>query len=117
MTSNPPPQIQGQLYVQRQGIPQGSVLSSLLCTLLLDKLDTQRPMPLLASAEHVRDAAYGCMGAAGNDNVFMSPLQHMLVRLVDDYLMVTDNPETAEHFLAELSQGRIYMVRSKTKRI
>jgi hypothetical protein len=52
-------QIQGQLYVQRQGVPQGSVLSTLLCTLLLDKSDAKRLAPIIAEAQHVWTCAQG----------------------------------------------------------
>ncbi|XP_023559905.1 telomerase reverse transcriptase isoform X2 [Octodon degus] len=71
--------IGGRCYVQGRGIPQGSILSTLLCSL-----------------------CYGDM-----DNVLFSRVQQdgLLLRLVDDFLLVTPHLDQAKAFLGALVQG------------
>ncbi|XP_017534265.3 telomerase reverse transcriptase isoform X6 [Manis javanica] len=71
--------IGGKCYVQCQGVPQGSILSTLLCSL-----------------------CYGDM-----ENKLFSDVQQdgLLLRLVDDFLLVTPHLTQAEAFLRTLVQG------------
>ncbi|KAB1280804.1 Telomerase reverse transcriptase [Camelus dromedarius] len=71
--------IGGRSYVQCQGVPQGSVLSTLLCSL-----------------------CYGDM----EDKVFPGVQQDgVLLRLVDDFLLVTPHLTRAKAFLSTLVRG------------
>ena len=65
-------------YRQRNGIPQGSILSSLLCNFVYGKLEQE----LLTC----------------NDN-------SVLFRLIDDFLLITTDRQHAEHFLRLLHKG------------
>uniref|UniRef100_A0A8C6W1G5 Telomerase reverse transcriptase n=1 Tax=Nannospalax galili TaxID=1026970 RepID=A0A8C6W1G5_NANGA len=71
--------ISGRCYVQCQGIPQGSILSTLLCSL-----------------------CYGDM-----ENKLFAGVQQdgLLLRLVDDFLLVTPHLAQAEAFLRALVRG------------
>ncbi|KKY14970.1 putative telomerase reverse [Phaeomoniella chlamydospora] len=68
-----------QYYRQKRGIPQGSILSSLLCNLF-----------------------YGCYESAS-----LGFLQEdsMLLRLIDDFLLITPNPSHARRFLQIMADG------------
>ncbi|XP_044537720.1 telomerase reverse transcriptase [Gracilinanus agilis] len=71
--------IKNKYYVQCQGIPQGSILSTLLCSL-----------------------CYGNM-----ENKLLSGIQQdgLLIRLIDDFLLVTPHLTQAKVFLRTLAKG------------
>ncbi|XP_048193287.1 telomerase reverse transcriptase-like [Perognathus longimembris pacificus] len=68
-----------RFYIQSQGLPQGSILSPLLCSL-----------------------CYGDM-----ENTLLSEIQQdgVLLRLIDDFLFVTPHKAKAKAFLRVLAQG------------
>lgn len=66
-------------FRQKQGIPQGSVLSSMLCSFFY------------AAFEH-------------NELGFLDPEESMLVRLIDDFLLITADKHTARMFLQVMTQ-------------
>lgn len=67
-------------YRQKEGIPQGSVLSSLLCNYFYADLEMQ----------HLQ---------------FLHNGESLLVRLIDDSLLITTNPEHAKQFLQIMHDG------------
>ncbi|PGG99055.1 telomerase reverse transcriptase [Blastomyces parvus] len=67
-------------FRQRTGIPQGSIVSTLLCNFLYSEYERER----LAFLD-------------GDDT--------LLLRLIDDYLLVTTEPELAVKFLRVMFQG------------
>ena len=67
-------------YRQKAGIPQGSVLSSLLCDLIFAKLEK----------DHLS---------------FLEGDDSLLLRLVDDFLLITADKRQAEQFLALMHAG------------
>ncbi|XP_006990067.2 telomerase reverse transcriptase isoform X1 [Peromyscus maniculatus bairdii] len=71
--------IGGKCYVQRQGIPQGSSLSTLLCSL--------------------------CFGDMENKLFAEVQQDGLLLRLVDDFLLVTPHLDQAKSFLRALVRG------------
>ena len=72
----------GKKYVrQRNGIPQGSVLSSLLCNLFYGELERK------------------VLGFTQSD-------QALLLRLIDDFLLITSDPEIAMQFLQTMMKGQ-----------
>ena len=81
--------VDGRCYVQQQGIPQGSLISSLLCSIHYGALDHVLLARFLArfcamsmrAAPPAQDAAVGSVASA-------------LLRLVDDSLSVTTNATT-----------------------
>jgi telomerase reverse transcriptase len=69
-----------KFYRQKQGIPQGSILSSILCNFFYAELE--------------RDVLGFTLG---NDC--------LLLRLLDDFLLITVNPQYAERFLRVMHRG------------
>ena len=67
-------------YRQREGIPQGSVLSSLLCNYFYADLEMQ----------HLQ---------------FLHNGESLLLRLIDDFLLITTNPVHAKQFLQIMHDG------------
>lgn len=67
-------------FRQRSGIPQGSMLSSLLCNYFYAELE--------------RDVLH-----------FLDPAQALLLRLVDDFLLITSNIDLATRFLHCMLRG------------
>jgi telomerase reverse transcriptase len=68
-------------YRQRNGIPQGSVISSLLCNFFYAEME-----------EEVLD--------------FLRDEQDLLLRFTDDFLLVTTRPENAQRFLQVMMVGQ-----------
>ncbi|OKL61688.1 hypothetical protein UA08_02399 [Talaromyces atroroseus] len=68
-------------YRQKNGIPQGSVLSSLLCNFFYGKLEQE------------------VLGFLKNDDT-------LLLRLIDDFLLITAQPELAKRFLQVMMDGQ-----------
>ncbi|CAD6447834.1 90dde13d-292a-4651-93b4-1c553ad6b48e [Sclerotinia trifoliorum] len=69
-----------KFYRQKEGIPQGSVLSSLLCNYFYADLE----------AKHLS---------------FLQPDESLLLRLIDDFLLITLNPAHAKRFLKVMHDG------------
>ena len=67
-------------FRQKNGIPQGSVVSSLLCSFFYAKLE-QEVLPRFEASES------------------------LLVRLIDDFLLITTNKTHAEEFLRTMHRG------------
>ncbi len=81
-----------KLYRQRRGIPQGSVLSSYLCNYFYADLEARHLGFLRRDAGDADGAA-----AAADDSV--------LLRLIDDFLLVTTDKSKARRFAAVLHRG------------
>jgi telomerase reverse transcriptase len=72
--------IERKFYKQKQGIPQGSVLSSLLCNFFY--------------------------GAFENSHLnFLQPGESLLLRLIDDFLLITTNQQHARRFAQVMVEG------------
>ncbi|KAJ8070628.1 hypothetical protein OCU04_000999 [Sclerotinia nivalis] len=69
-----------RFYRQKEGIPQGSVLSSLLCNYFYADLE----------AKHLS---------------FLQSGESLLLRLIDDFLLITLNPAHAKRFLKVMHDG------------
>lgn len=69
-----------KFYRQKEGIPQGSVLSSLLCNYFYADLE----------AKHLS---------------FLKSGESLLLRLIDDFLLITLNPAHAKRFLKIMHDG------------
>jgi telomerase reverse transcriptase len=73
-------QIGKRFYRQKEGIPQGSVVSSLLCNYFYADLE----------AKHLS---------------FLQTGESLLLRLIDDFLLITTNPAHAKRFLQVMHTG------------
>ncbi len=91
-------EIGSKLYIQKIGIPQGSVLSSLLCNFY-----------------------YGDIEESLLDGVFEGDTreQNLLVRIIDDFLLITTDENIAKRFLRKLVTGSeslgVQINKTKTK--
>ncbi|KAI9871385.1 MAG: hypothetical protein M1830_002966, partial [Pleopsidium flavum] len=69
-----------KFYRQKEGIPQGSVLSTLLCSFFYGELERE------------------CLG-------FLMEGESLLLRLIDDFLLITTEKEQARRFLQVMHNG------------
>ncbi|KAI9759142.1 MAG: hypothetical protein M1835_000450 [Candelina submexicana] len=81
-----------KFYRQKDGIPQGSILSSLLCNFFYADLEQQ------------------CLD-------FLNPQRSILLRLIDDFLLITVDRTQARRFLQVMHEGNpAYGVSVNTKK-
>jgi telomerase reverse transcriptase len=73
-----------QFYKQKVGIPQGSILSTVLCNIFYADLE-RRKLPFLADPDGV------------------------LLRLIDDFLFISMNKDHAKEFLKLMHDGRSFI--------
>ena len=84
--------IDGTHYRQKQGIPQGSTVSSLLCSFLYGDFERAR------------------LGFLREDD-------SLLVRLIDDFLLITTKQDQAEMFMQTMTNGDdSYGIRMRTEK-
>nr|XP_036871408.1 telomerase reverse transcriptase isoform X2 [Manis javanica] len=84
--------IGGKCYVQCQGVPQGSILSTLLCSLCYGDMENKLFSDVQQDGTLCR-------------KLTQDLLVRLLLRLVDDFLLVTPHLTQAEAFLRTLVQG------------
>ena len=73
-----------QLLLQTSGIPQGSILSSMLCNYYYGDIEPH----LLQGVFH----------DTSND-------QNLLIRVIDDFILITSNKNTCKRFIEKMRQG------------
>lgn len=103
-----------KFYLQGLGIPQGSVLSSLLCSLYYGYLEKNLIIPFLKKAckptsryqsgiETFQDAA---AAECGNGDKFVGDTpKYLLLRFIDDFLFISTSKFQASSFLTRLQRG------------
>ena len=69
-----------RFFRQKEGIPQGSIVSSILCSFFYSELERQ-------VLDYIDDG------------------QSLLLRLIDDFLVITTNREVAERFMRDMHAG------------
>ncbi|EXC16160.1 Telomerase reverse transcriptase [Morus notabilis] len=105
-------QLDKKFYLQRVGISQGSVLSSLLCSLYYGDMDRKVIFPFLerTSQRPIQDVLKKCdcenaSSAQFSDNKVTSSIDYMLLRFIDDFLFISTSKQQAKHFFSRLSRG------------
>ena len=84
--------IGNKYHRQREGIPQGSVVSSLLCSFFYAEFERNR------------------LG-------FLDTGDNLLLRLIDDFLLITTDRAQAQRFMQTMSQGsEAYGIRVRTEK-
>jgi len=86
---------------QVRGIPQGSILSSLLCNCFYGAMEKEEFTPdMRGSVLPVEASKFDvCPSALFDEN------ETVLMRLTDDYLMLTTTPSTAKSFVSKMHVG------------
>lgn len=96
-----------RFFLQIVGIPQGSVLSSLLCSLYYGHLERNVILPHLAKGVEDmldRDDNGAAALEATHDPSSLSA-KYLLLRFVDDFLLLSTSKKQAASFLSRLRRG------------
>ena len=106
-------QLDKKFYLQNVGIPQGSVLSSLLCSFYYGNLEKSRLYPFLekvcgptgdSSLRQPDDHSRSSLTNSSDEATSSSP-KYMLLRFIDDFLFISTSKKQAEMFLSRLRRG------------
>ncbi|KAG2372480.1 Telomerase reverse transcriptase [Vigna angularis] len=97
-------QFDGKFYLQDVGIPQGGVLSSLLCSMYYGHLEKRVIFPFLE-----KTIESGCC-KENNDGQTNCPdkvssSSYMLMRFLDDFLFISTSKRQADSFFSRLQRG------------
>ena len=105
----------GRSYLQQHGIPQGSILSTLMCNLYYGSME-KRKFPYIFGQSHGAKARLNdpCKAEKFRKNLSVNnekSISHssgkhsVLLRLVDDYLLVTKDKVIAKRFVKTMHSG------------
>ncbi|XP_074309417.1 telomerase reverse transcriptase isoform X3 [Silene latifolia] len=94
-------------FLQTVGIPQGSVLSTLLCTLYYGHMENNVIVPYLAKGANdvAGHSDSGRVALEAMPDASFSFPKSMLLRFVDDYLFISTSKEQAVTFFSRLRRG------------
>ncbi|KAK0574631.1 hypothetical protein LWI29_026501 [Acer saccharum] len=101
-------QLNKKFYQQGIGIPQGSVLSSLLCSLYYGDLERNVIYPFLEKTRRsVIEVPFGNhnSGEYSRENTIISSPSNMLLRFIDDFIFISTSREQATSFFYRLHRG------------
>ncbi|KAI9168830.1 hypothetical protein LWI28_002543 [Acer negundo] len=101
-------QLNKEFYQQGIGIPQGSVLSSLLCSLYYGDLERNVIYPFLEKTRRsVIEVPSGNhnSGEYSRENTIISSPSNMLLRFIDDFIFISTSKEQATSFFYRLHRG------------
>ncbi|XP_057948417.1 telomerase reverse transcriptase isoform X2 [Malania oleifera] len=94
-------QLDKNFYLQNVGIPQGSVLSSLLCSFYYGHLEKNVVFPFLEKTrEPAMEELYG--DYSHHD---ASASKYMLLRFIDDFLFISTSKKQAASFFCRMQRG------------
>ncbi|XAR63441.1 RNA-directed DNA polymerase [Bertholletia excelsa] len=104
-------QLDKNFYLQNVGIPQGSVLSSLLCSFYYGHLETNVIFPFLRKSEESgtevvsgRSSGYNASSVSKAEDI-PSPSKCLLLRLIDDFIFISTSKKQAASFFSRLQRG------------
>ncbi|XVF00145.1 hypothetical protein REPUB_Repub03eG0259900 [Reevesia pubescens] len=106
-------QLDNKFYLQKMGIPQGSVLSSLLCSLYYGHMDKHVIFPYLEKTcePAVENLSRRCNvldssdAQGSSEDAIIFPPTCLLLRFIDDFLFISTSKEQASGFLSMLLRG------------
>ncbi|KAK7243572.1 hypothetical protein RIF29_38375 [Crotalaria pallida] len=94
----------GKFYLQGVGIPQGGVLSSLLCSLYYGHLERHVIFPFLEKTLEYDNCKENNAVHKKNDGEVLSPC-YMLLRFIDDFLFISTSKMQAASLFSRLQRG------------
>ncbi|XP_056159211.1 telomerase reverse transcriptase isoform X3 [Syzygium oleosum] len=108
-------QFDKNFYLQGVGIPQGSIISSLLCSLYYGHLEQSVVFPFLEKAHEFATDGFStrqsCQGVSGSNAVTMLEMDDLpnpsflLLRFIDDILFISTSKRQAASFFLRLKRG------------
>lgn len=105
-------QLDKKFYLQGVGIPQGSILSSLLCSLYYGHLERNVIFPFLEktcepTAEDISRGhiSHDASSHESSEDKFDSPSNYILLRFIDDFLLISTSKKQAASFFSRLRRG------------
>ncbi|XP_073027919.1 telomerase reverse transcriptase isoform X3 [Primulina eburnea] len=103
-------QLDKKFYLQRVGIPQGSVLSTLLCSFYYGHMERKVVFPFLEKSFENISGDSGTCGALiseGNhtEEIFARTSESLLLRFIDDFLFISTSKKQASMFFSRLERG------------
>lgn len=101
-------QFDNKFYLQGIGIPQGSVVSSLLCSLYYGDMERNVLYPFIEkireSATEVLSGSHSSEQINGDETASSFP-NYMLLRFIDDFLFISTSRKQAANFFSRLQRG------------
>ncbi|XP_020553258.1 telomerase reverse transcriptase isoform X2 [Sesamum indicum] len=103
-------QFDNKFYLQLVGIPQGSVLSSLLCSFYYGHMERNVVFPFLEKANGDFLGKYDTFGASASQSnhtneVVVCGAKYLLLRFIDDFLFISTSKKQASMFFSRLERG------------
>ncbi|XP_073313879.1 telomerase reverse transcriptase isoform X3 [Primulina huaijiensis] len=103
-------QLDKKFYLQRVGIPQGSVLSTLLCSFYYGHMERKVIFPFLEKSFENISGDSGTRGALiseGNhtEEISARTSESLLLRFIDDFLFISTSKKQASMFFSRLERG------------
>jgi telomerase reverse transcriptase len=105
-------QLDKKFYLQGVGIPQGSILSSLLCSIYYGHLERNVIFPFLEktcepTAEDIsrRHISHDASAHESSDDKFDYSHKYILLRFIDDFLLISTSKKQAAGFFSRLRRG------------
>ncbi|KAA3464549.1 telomerase reverse transcriptase isoform X1 [Gossypium australe] len=104
-------QLDKKFYLQKLGIPQGSILSTLLCSLYYGHMEKHVIFPYLEkplehSAETLSSSPFDSKDAwNSSEDPVVFPSTYLLLRFIDDFLFISTSKEQASGILSMFRQG------------
>lgn len=106
-------QFRNKFYLQQVGIPQGSVLSALLCSLYYEHMERNVIFPFLEKANRIllaKQHASDDTSVSGDNHkteiAAAAPgCESLLLRFIDDFLFISPSKKQASMFFTRMERG------------
>ncbi|KAK4414456.1 Telomerase reverse transcriptase [Sesamum alatum] len=103
-------QFDDNFYLQLVGIPQGSVLSSLLCSFYYGHMERNVVFPFLEKEHADFLGEYDTFGASPSrpnhtNETVVCGTKYLLLRFIDDFLFISTSKKQASMFFSRLERG------------
>ncbi|CAM8952453.1 unnamed protein product [Rhodiola kirilowii] len=102
--------LDGEFYLQKNGISQGSILSSLLCSFYFAHLEKNVIYPFLEKAceatnHNTLSVCKAGSTLVGNGEMSLPCPKYVLMRFIDDFILITTSRKQATNFFTRLQRG------------